>query len=144
MDTLETTSMLRRVRAHLRIGRLHANKSNAVRTTRARIIHLKNDYKDLMNRIEAGLHAYHASAAAANASRPERQTATTGSNTSGREALEAPFAKVNSVVPDSPADTAGLKAGDSILRFGTATWMNHEKLSKVAEVVSQNEGVSCR
>ncbi|KAJ9646439.1 putative 26S proteasome regulatory subunit [Coniosporium tulheliwenetii] len=111
-----------------------------IRTTRARIIHLKNDYKDLMNRIEAGLHAYHASAAAANATRSERQAATTGSSTSGREALEAPFAKVNSVVPDSPADTAGLKAGDSILRFGTATWMNHEKLSKVAEVVSQNEG----
>jgi 26S proteasome non-ATPase regulatory subunit 9 len=55
---------------------------------------------------------------------------------------EVPFAKVNSVVPGSPADTAGLKPGDKIIRFGTADWMNHDKLTKVSEVVIQNEGVS--
>jgi 26S proteasome non-ATPase regulatory subunit 9 len=55
---------------------------------------------------------------------------------------EVPFAKVNSVVPGGPADTAGLKPGDEIIRFGTADWMNHDKLTKVSEVVIQNEGVS--
>lgn len=55
---------------------------------------------------------------------------------------ETPFAKVNSVVEGSPADIAGLKAGDRIRRFGTANWMNHEKLAKVAEVVQGSEGVS--
>ena len=55
--------------------------------------------------------------------------------------LETPFAKVNSVVPGSPADQAGLKAGDTIRSFGDVNWLNHERLSKVAEAVQQNEGV---
>ena len=55
--------------------------------------------------------------------------------------IEAAFAKVNSVVAGSPADEAGLKAGDKLRSFGTVNWMNHEKLSKVAEVVQRNEGV---
>jgi 26S proteasome non-ATPase regulatory subunit 9 len=55
---------------------------------------------------------------------------------------EIPFAKVNSVVAHSPAEEAGLKAGDMIRRFGNVNWMNHEKLSKVAETVQRHEGVS--
>lgn len=53
----------------------------------------------------------------------------------------APFAKVNSVVSGSPADQAGLKAGDAIRSFGSVNWLNHERLAKVAETVQQNEGV---
>jgi 26S proteasome non-ATPase regulatory subunit 9 len=55
--------------------------------------------------------------------------------------LGAPFAKVNSVVSGSPADQAGLKAEDVIRSFGSVNWLNHERLTKVAEVVQQNEGV---
>jgi len=55
--------------------------------------------------------------------------------------VETPFAKVNSVVAGSPADQAGLRAGDTIRSFGGINWMNHERLTKVAEVVQQNEGV---
>lgn len=55
---------------------------------------------------------------------------------------ETPFAKVNSVVPGSPADDAGLKTGDRIRNFGDINWLNHEKLSKVAETVQKNQGVS--
>ena len=53
-----------------------------------------------------------------------------------------PFAKVNSVVTGSPADEAGLKAGDEIIQFGNIDWMNHEKLARVAETVQRNQGVS--
>jgi len=53
----------------------------------------------------------------------------------------APFAKVNSVVSGSPADQAGLKAGDAVRSFGSVNWLNHERLTKVAETVQQNEGV---
>ena len=92
-----------------------------------------------MARIEVGLHAHHAALAEAAQNNTPAPATASGSST---VVLEAPFAKVNSVVPGSPAESAGLQAGDSIVKFGTVDWTNHEKLSKVAEIVSQNEGVS--
>jgi 26S proteasome non-ATPase regulatory subunit 9 len=58
------------------------------------------------------------------------------------ETLEVPFAKVNGVVAESPAETAGLKAGDEIRNFGYVNKSNHDGLKKVAECVQGNEGVS--
>jgi 26S proteasome non-ATPase regulatory subunit 9 len=112
-----------------------------VRTTRARIIRLKNDYKELMSRIEKGLHEHHARLAEQASNPATAEQAQAGLN-APPAALEAPFAKVNSVVADSPAETAGLRVGDTITKFGWVDWTNHERLSRVAEAVSQNEGVS--
>jgi len=112
----------------------------AVRTTRARIIRLKNDYKDLMSRIEKGLHEHHARLAAQAGDATTANGAQAGLS-APPAALEAPFAKVNSVVADSPAATAGLQVYDTITKFGWVDWTNHENLSRVAEAVSQNEGV---
>ncbi|KAL8783324.1 MAG: hypothetical protein Q9213_004699 [Squamulea squamosa] len=111
-----------------------------IRTTRARIIRLRNDYKSLMLRIEDGLHAHHAQAR--NNPSPSSGSASSQAPTAAASSLEAPFAKVNSVVAGSPAEDAGLRAGDKIRRFGEVDWINHEKLSKVAEMVQRNEGVS--
>ncbi|KAL8377802.1 hypothetical protein RB595_008471 [Gaeumannomyces hyphopodioides] len=82
-----------------------------IRTTRARIIHLRNDYKDLMTVIEKQLHEHFASldddevgsssATAFAMAEPLPDSAP--------EALDPPFAKVNSVVDGSPANSAGLK-----------------------------------
>ncbi len=58
------------------------------------------------------------------------------------EVLSPPFAKVNSVVTGSPADAAGLKAGDEIRVFGYVNNTNHDELRRVAECVQGNEGVS--
>ena len=55
--------------------------------------------------------------------------------------LEAPFAKVNTVAASSPADSAGLQAGDEIRSFGYVNRNNHDGLKKVAECVQGNEGV---
>lgn len=57
-------------------------------------------------------------------------------------AVEPPFARVNSVVPGSPAEQAGMQAGDKVTKFGWVNWINHERLGKVAQVVQQNENVS--
>lgn len=105
-----------------------------------------------MKHLEKGLHEHFASlqrAQAAVAAGGLNGTAVQRSNLgenslSDAEMIGTPFAKVNSVVPGSPADHAGLKAGDTIRSFGNVNWINHERLSKVAQTVQQNEGVSCR
>jgi len=116
-----------------------------IRTVRARIIPLRNDYKALMDKIEVGLHEHFASTAASQAQStiiPRTSASATSDTASGLSAAdvsEVPFATVNSVAPGSPADDAGLQAGDGIRRFGQVNWLNHEKLSKVAETVQRNE-----
>ena len=93
-----------------------------------------------MNRVEEEVHAHFNEAAnqPGGTGMVEPATSVSGPSQSNDE---VPFAKVNSVVPGSPADTAGLRTGDKTIRFGTVDWMNHDKLAKVSEVVIQNEGV---
>lgn len=55
--------------------------------------------------------------------------------------LDPPFAKVNTVASESPAEEAGLKSGDEIRNFGYVNRSNHDGLKKVAECVQGNEGV---
>ncbi|KAI1756527.1 hypothetical protein F4782DRAFT_269465 [Xylaria castorea] len=113
-----------------------------IRTTRSRIIYLKNDYKDLMNAIEKHLHEHFASLQDIGdaASNPTSTNQATMMGDSIPETLEAPFAKVNSVVANSPAEAAGLKAGDEIRNFGYVNRSNHDGLKKVGECVQGNEG----
>jgi len=125
------------------IRNLHANEFT-VRTTRARIIHLRNDYKALMSKIELGLHEHHAKYRASDPllTTPSTQAPSSSGQILDQGLVDTPFAEVNSVEKGSPADDAGLEAGDRIRRFGHVNWINHEKLSKVAEVVQRNQGVS--
>ncbi len=97
-----------------------------------------------MNAIEKHLHEHFASLqgtddVASNATPMNRATMM---GDTLPETLEVPFAKVNSVVADSPADAAGLKAGDEIRNLGYVNRANHDGLKKVAECVQGNEGVS--
>ncbi|PGH04696.1 26S proteasome non-ATPase regulatory subunit 9 [Blastomyces parvus] len=122
-----------------------------IRTTRARIIYLRNDYKDLMGRIEQRVHDRFAQLQEQqqqNTNCPpttttsSTSTSTTSPSTSSTPAglIETPFAKVNRVIDGSPAAQAGIKEGDTIRSVGHVNWMNHEELSKVLDVVHQNEG----
>ncbi|RDW84978.1 putative 26s proteasome non-atpase regulatory subunit 9 protein [Coleophoma cylindrospora] len=115
-----------------------------IRTTRSRIIYLRNDYKTLMNVIEKHLHD-HFARQAENASSATESAATTSNIPEpiafrAAETLGIPFARVNSVVPESPADSAGLKAGDQIRNFGYVNQANHDGLKRVGECVQGNEG----
>jgi len=90
-----------------------------------------------MLKIEAGLHAHHATVAAEMTS---VSTAEGGDNANSA-VIQTPFAKINSVAPDSPAAEAGMQKGDYIKKFGSVNALNHEKLKKLTELVSSNEGV---
>ncbi|EGX92029.1 26S proteasome non-ATPase regulatory subunit 9, putative [Cordyceps militaris CM01] len=111
-----------------------------IRTTRARIIRLKNDYKEIMANAEKFLHEHFANAAESGESGTPTASTSTILPDSDTQSLEAPFAKVNAVSANSPAELSGLKAGDEIRNFGYVNWANHDGLKKVAECVQGNEG----
>jgi 26S proteasome non-ATPase regulatory subunit 9 len=71
-----------------------------------------------------------------------QEAAALPSLTPAPQALGPPFAKVNSVVEGSPAESAGLKAGDQIRTFGYVNHENHDGLRRVGQCVQGNEGVS--
>ncbi|KAI8297400.1 GTP-binding nuclear protein GSP1/Ran [Colletotrichum sp. SAR11_240] len=106
-----------------------------VRTTRARIIHLRNDYKDLMVLVEKHLHEHFASLQEDDETQPAPSRGDIGllPDHVPLETLQEPFAKVNSVVPGSPADEAGLKPNDEIRNIGYVSLANHDNLKKVAD-----------
>ncbi|KAJ2900512.1 uncharacterized protein MKZ38_002417 [Zalerion maritima] len=111
-----------------------------IRTTRARIIHLKNDYKEVMALVEKMLEQHFASL-------EESEVAAASClddipHDSIPQTLSEPFARVNSVADGSPAADAGLHAGDAIRSFGYVNITNHDGLRKVGECVQGNEGVS--
>ncbi|KAK5111182.1 hypothetical protein LTR85_012231 [Meristemomyces frigidus] len=121
-----------------------------IRTTRARIVRLKNDHKAIMAKLEKAVEEQFAAGKAPDVSDTQGRTAQSSTNgaaaaaaSSARPAaIEPPFAKVNTVVPNSPADLAGLRVGDKVTKFGSVNYTNHERLSRVAQVVQQNENVS--
>jgi len=118
-----------------------------IRTTRARIIYLRNDYKNLMNVIEKHIHEHFARQAENGTSDEPITNATPSDLATAFPSIPASslplgpaFAMVNSVVAGSPAESAGLKAGDEIRNFGYVNNSNHDGLKRVAECVQGNEG----
>jgi 26S proteasome non-ATPase regulatory subunit 9 len=121
-----------------------------IRTTRARIIQLKNDHKAAMKQLEEAVHKQFATGKAIDGVARDDVPSTTNDTTSAPTvaapttiAHQPPFARINTVSPGGPAEQAGLQAGDRLVVFGSVNFTNHERLGKVAQVVQQNENVSC-
>lgn len=74
-------------------------------------------------------------------SRPAPAAASQAATTAASTRPNIPFAKVNSVVAQSPSALAGLEVGDEVIQFGTVNWENHDNLRKVAEAVQNSENV---
>ncbi|KAI8988879.1 hypothetical protein BDB01DRAFT_833915 [Pilobolus umbonatus] len=108
----------------------------SIRTTRRMIQRLRNDYKDLTNIIGTKLEELHA--LAKENPQPETHHTPTAAATITTD-NDQPFAVVNAVAPGSPAESAGLRRNDQILKFGGVNIHNHRRLQGLNEVVSQNE-----
>src|ERR1700753_683525 len=97
--------------------------------TRARIIHLRNDYKAIMDKLEAAVHERFAAMAANPQSAPQPSTNLPSRPATGSTSeSDVPFATVDEVAPNGPADSAGLQVGDKVIRFGSVNWLNHDRL----------------
>eukprot|EP00919_Chromeraceae_sp_WS-2016_P005981 GHVR01014019.1.p1 GENE.GHVR01014019.1~~GHVR01014019.1.p1 ORF type:complete len:134 (+),score=28.06 GHVR01014019.1:282-683(+) len=91
---------------------------------------MQTDYRELMRKIETGLHALHADGAV---SVPrlngERDT---------HNSRCAPFAVIDEVATGGPAHTAGLQIGDKILSFGPVSGTDKDPISLLPKIVSSN------
>ena len=54
--------------------------------------------------------------------------------------LKLPFARIDVVSPNSPAEEAGLKEGDKITLFEYVTYADGDPLKKIAEIVGKKIG----
>ncbi|KAG9097093.1 putative 26S proteasome regulatory subunit, partial [Ceratobasidium sp. 370] len=117
----------------------------AIRTTRVRVIELRNDRTRLTNEIAQALADVHNSLPPQPASEGkingvdgtiEPSPASTPGVT-----LLAPFARVDGVAPGSPAQQAGLQREDLILAFGdlTARSFSGSSLQPLAQLVTSHE-----
>jgi 26S proteasome non-ATPase regulatory subunit 9 len=116
-----------------------------IRTTRTRIIYLKNDYKALMSEIEKAVHEHFANGIPLPVSASSSTDGTSlvpdrSIHARPTAPLEPVFAKVNNVAENSPGADAGLKVADEIRLFGYVNAENHNGLRRVGECVQGNEG----
>ncbi|KAH7947829.1 26S proteasome non-ATPase regulatory subunit 9 [Rhipicephalus sanguineus] len=112
-----------------------------VRHARHRIICLLNDHKAIMKDIEKSLHNYHAQMsrnAAENGGGPA--TSSAHHENIAAAAPAQPFAVIGKVENGSPADVAGLHAGDKIVKFGSVNSGNFKDVTDIASVVQHSVG----
>ncbi|KAI9250575.1 26S proteasome non-ATPase regulatory subunit 9-like protein [Phascolomyces articulosus] len=117
----------------------------AARTSRNLVHRLRNDHKDVMKEIEEALHAVHeasrnASFSSSSTQQQQQQQQKTVPSSSTSQTLEIPFALVNAVAPDSPANISGLQRNDKVIRFGHVHAENHDRLQALNRLVGQSEG----
>lgn len=107
-----------------------------VRIARTAIIRLKNDHRAVERQIEQAVHE--AFRLGDNPLKVEGST----TRASARQVTSAAadsiaFCYVASVVEGSPADAAGLRAEDRVVRFGSTTGTNHDRLQGLAREVQR-------
>ncbi|ENN72784.1 hypothetical protein HUJ04_013398 [Dendroctonus ponderosae] len=108
-----------------------------VRHARHQIICLQNDHKALMKQIERGLQGYYS------ASSSDCGMDTQPIRPAARQefpSFTVAFARVTDVTQDSPADLAGIQAGDQVVEFGSVNSMNFKAITDIATVVQHSEG----
>jgi len=103
-----------------------------VRHARHNIRTKGNDLINLVANIEKGLHSLHAQA---------RDSCEGGLVSNNRPSLpNIPFARVLVVLEGSPAETAGIKQGDLVTKFGSVVKDNFESLKNIADIGESSKG----
>ncbi|KAH9455820.1 hypothetical protein Pst134EA_011069 [Puccinia striiformis f. sp. tritici] len=107
----------------------------SVRVARARICELKNDHRSIVDQLAQALPLL-LPKQGEDCPSPSKDVTTNGSSSSSM----VPFAKVDMVTPGSPAEQAGLKLQDQIVRFGPLNSQNHDRLQALGKLVAESEG----
>ncbi|KAH9824347.1 hypothetical protein DFH28DRAFT_945285 [Melampsora americana] len=107
---------------------------SSVRVARSQIHELKNDLKSIIEEISKTLPLLLKPSSSASLPKEEENETETESN------LMKPFAQVDLVSENSPAQLSGLKIGDQLIRFGTIDHSNHDQLKALVSFTNQNEG----
>ncbi|EJU03072.1 hypothetical protein DACRYDRAFT_77926 [Dacryopinax primogenitus] len=97
----------------------------AVRTARVRIIELRNDVEKVREDIKRALEGMWEPVLAARAAAPKESTP----QMNGTD-VQAPFARVDAIMPQSPASEAGLQKDDLLLSFGLLSTLSHPSLKQ--------------
>ncbi|XP_064488283.1 26S proteasome non-ATPase regulatory subunit 9-like [Ornithodoros turicata] len=108
-----------------------------VRHARHNIICLMNDHKAIMREIETALHRFHGSVPSASAN---HATSSVGHGLAGTSGTEKPFAVITDVEEGSPAQLAGLRSDDLIVKFGSVNGENFKNVNDIAAVVRHSVG----
>lgn len=141
----------------------------AIRSLRQKIIHLQNDLKGVMNQVKVALENLHelksleakenalgvtfetnSQSSSSSSSSVDYSSASSQRNTSAITSPTPstssftpsnPFARVDTISPNSPASICGLLTGDLILQFGTLKDTNFTGMTSIASLVRDSENV---
>ncbi|XP_026659363.1 26S proteasome non-ATPase regulatory subunit 9-like isoform X1 [Phoenix dactylifera] len=120
----------------------------AIRSQRARLAALRNDHKDITDKIEKNLQVLHSVRVAKVAPLPSKDSdtsvyvheSTSQDSSMGEEPIvRIPFAMIDEIAYDSPAAEDGLQLGDEILKFGNVE-IGGELQSRLVLEAQSNQG----
>lgn len=106
-----------------------------VREARHQVICLQNDHKSLMKEIETELYKLHEQLRLQHEQQPMDIDENQAIN---QKPALVPFARVDRVDAGSPSEKAGLQVADEIVKFGSISASNFEKLNQIGELVQHS------